>query len=79
MKSKVSMINTMDKEIIHSTQKWGLPLARVAIFIVYFWFGILKLLGFSPANPLVDALLKQTLPFVTFDTFIIALGDMKYL
>ncbi len=79
MKVKLNMVNNMDKGIIHSTQKWGLPLARIAIFIVYFWFGIIKLWGLSPANPLVDALLQQTLPFMTFNTFIIILGAYKML
>ncbi len=74
MKVKLNMVNSFDKEIIHSTQRWGLPLARIAIFIVYFWFGALKLFGFSPANPLVDALLQQTLPFMSFNVFIVILG-----
>ncbi len=73
MKVKLNIFD-MDKSVIHSTQKWGLPLARIAIFIVYFWFGVLKLWNLSPANPLVDALLQQTLPFMTFHTFIMVLG-----
>ncbi len=56
-----------------------MPLARVAIFTVYFWFGILKLFNYSPANPLVDALLRQTLPFITFDVFIMILGVYEIL
>jgi uncharacterized membrane protein YkgB len=79
MKIKLNNINTVDKEIIHSTQRWGMPLARVAIFTVYFWFGILKLFNYSPANPLVDALLRQTLPFITFDVFIMILGVYEIL
>lgn len=74
MKNKMNMVSNIDKEIIHTTQRWGLPLARIAIFVVYFWFGALKLFGQSPANPLVDALLQQTLPFMTFGTFIVILG-----
>lgn len=48
--------------------------ARVALFVVYFWFGILKTFGASPANALVANLLEHTLPFVPFDSFIVALG-----
>lgn len=50
------------------------PLARTAILVVYGWFGALKLVDASPANPLVRALLERTLPFVRFESFIIFLG-----
>lgn len=51
--------------------------ARWAIFIVYFWFGALKVFGESPANGLVAALLARTLPFVTFDQFIVSFGLLE--
>jgi uncharacterized membrane protein YkgB len=50
------------------------PLARVAILVVYTWFGVLKLFDASPANPLVSQLLERTLPFISFERFIICLG-----
>lgn len=49
----------------------AVPFIRVALFVVYFWFGILKILGTSPANPLVADLLEKTLPFLTFEQFIV--------
>lgn len=51
-----------------------LTLSRVSIFIIYFWFGFLKLFDASPANPLVESLLSKTLPFVSFNQFIVFLG-----
>jgi hypothetical protein len=45
--------------------------SRISLFVVYFWFGILKIIGTSPANPMVESLQHQTLPFMTFGTFII--------
>lgn len=39
-------------------------IARFALFVVFFWFGILKLIGVSPATPLVLALLAKTLPMI---------------
>ncbi|MBP9701601.1 MAG: hypothetical protein KBD47_01305 [Candidatus Pacebacteria bacterium] len=39
-------------------------MARFALFVVFFWFGVLKLLGVSPASALVLALLGKTLPFI---------------
>ena len=52
----------------------SLTLSRIAIFVIYFWFGFLKLIDSSPANPLVKSLLNKTLPFIGFDQFIIFLG-----
>jgi uncharacterized membrane protein YkgB len=57
-----------------SCRKLGVPLARAAILVVYAWFGILKVFGASPANPLVQALLERTLPFISFERFILFLG-----
>ncbi|MDP3793296.1 MAG: hypothetical protein Q8R07_00925 [Candidatus Uhrbacteria bacterium] len=48
------------------------PLARAAIFVVYFWFGLLKLLGVSPAGPLVQELFQKTVWFVSFPAFYIS-------
>lgn len=44
-------------------------MARTAIFIVYFWFGALKLIGASPAGPLVLALFDKTIGFMPFTLF----------
>ncbi len=60
-----------DQKVIMFCQKAAGPLARFALFVVYFWFGILKLLDVSPANPLVMDLQQKTLPFLSFHTFII--------
>lgn len=45
--------------------------SRAALFVVYFWFGILKILDTSPANPLVMQLQQKTLPFLSFHEFIV--------
>ena len=36
-------------------------MARLALFIVFFWFGSLKLLGQSPASPLAETLTAKTI------------------
>jgi len=46
-------------------------LARVALFVVYFWFGVLKLAGVSSAGPLVTALWQKTIPFIPLDVFMV--------
>ena len=49
--------------------------ARVSLFIIYFWFGSLKLLGTSPAEFLVHELFNITLYHLTnFKTFTICFG-----
>ena len=62
-------IHTTDARLIGFFKRWSLPAARVGLFIVYFWFGILKLLGLSPAGPLVGALFERTIHFMPFGTF----------
>lgn len=60
-------------------QSLGLLLARASLFIVFFWFGALKVLAVSPANGLVAALLARTLPFFTFNQFIVGFGLFEML
>lgn len=56
----------------HTNTFW---FARISLFIIYFWFGLLKVLGTSPANPLVEELMNTMLPsFITFDVFIVLFG-----
>ena len=66
-------IESFDLKVIHFMKKFSLPMARWAIFIVYFWFGILKVFQLSPANPLVAELLQKTL-HTPFNIFIVLLG-----
>jgi len=65
------IIRKFDSGIINCIKKLEVPFARTAIFIVYFWFGILKLIGLSPAGPLVQALFQNTIGFMSFPTFYI--------
>jgi len=51
-----------------------LTFARWALFLVYFWFGVLKIFSVSPASPLVSALLEKALPGVPMSFFGPAFG-----
>lgn len=64
-------LNKFDYWFIHLLRRLSIPFARVALLVVFFWFGILKIIGTSPANPMVADLLQNTMPFVTWETFII--------
>jgi uncharacterized membrane protein YkgB len=67
-------IQKLDATIMRDVKKSALPMARIALFIVFFWFGALKVMNISPADPLVAALLENTLPVVSFDSFRIFFG-----
>ena len=73
------LFENLDAGIISFLKRIGFPVARLAIFIVFFWFGFLKVLGLSPANSLVSSLLEKTLSFISFDTFIILFGIYEML
>lgn len=55
-------------------QQTSILLSRTALFLIYFWFGLLKVLGQSPASDMVQHLLDKTMPFVPFSTFIVLFG-----
>lgn len=67
-------LQTIDLKVIRFFQKVSMPTARFGLFVVFFWFGILKVLGLSPASGLVQRLFEQTIPYMSFDTFLIAFG-----
>ncbi len=62
-------IEQFDARLIAWLRSLEGPLSRLAIFLVYFWFGALKLLDVSPAGSLVRSLFDQTIPFVSFNSF----------
>lgn len=49
-------IERWDEQMIKFFWKNSNMTARWALFIIFFWFGILKVFGVSPAGPLVTAL-----------------------
>ncbi len=52
---------------------------RLALFVVFFWFGILKVLSQSPAEALVQNLFEHTISFMEFPTFLILFGAIEML
>ena len=53
-------IKNVDLKVINWLRVAFLPMARIAIFIIYFWFGILKLFDLSPAGSIAYALVNKT-------------------
>ncbi len=54
-------------------------LSRAALFVIYFWFGLLKVIGLSPASEMVERLLSITMPFMPFSSFIVLFGLFEML
>lgn len=67
-------LRKIDIEFINFAKRISVPFARLSIFVIFFWFGILKVLGFSPASGLVKDLLVRTLPFIQPDQFVVLFG-----
>ncbi len=63
------LIEKFDMYVLGFFRRVEMPLARMSLFVVYFWFGALKLIGMSPAAPLVQELYLQTVSFMPFPTF----------
>lgn len=67
-------IEEMDRDIIHFFRKISDPMARFGLFVVFFWFGALKVFDLSPASELVHELFNMTIPFISFSIFIVLFG-----
>lgn len=61
----------IDHYIIRILRKAFAPFARISLFVVYTWFGILKIIGVSPAGDMVHRLFDATISFMSFETFYI--------
>ncbi len=72
-------LRTFDKELIQIFKKISVPVARFGLFVIFFWFGILKVFGLSPASELVQQLFAETIPFMSFDAFLISFGIFECL
>jgi len=71
------VVHRIDDAVIAAMRRWSFPLSRFALFVVYFWFGILKVLGHSPASVMVAELQMKTLPFLSTDSFLILFGLLE--
>jgi uncharacterized membrane protein YkgB len=72
-------IEHWDEKIISFFRTTYIPLARIALFVVFFWFGIIKLTGLSPASPLAEALTAKTVGLHYFDVLFRGLSVIECL
>lgn len=68
-------IEKSDKKIISFFRGSHLLIARLSLFVVFFGFGFIKLIGLSEATPLAAALTEKTVGLQYFDAlfFVLAL------
>lgn len=67
----------LDLRIIAFFNRTAIPVARIALFVVFFWFGIIKLLGLSPAGPLAEALTARTVGSELFTPLFISIALLE--
>ena len=72
-------IRKIDVELINFFRKVSVPVARFGLFVVFFWFGYLKIVGLSPASELVQQLFERTITWMPFSTFLILFGAFECL
>lgn len=71
----------IDTKLIRFFQKIAEPALRAGLFVVFFWFGALKVFGVSPAEPLIGELFYTMLLhlLLPLDVFIVLFGFFECL
>jgi uncharacterized membrane protein YkgB len=69
----------LDKKIVYFLRKFWEPVSRISLFIIFFYFGLLKVLNLSPATPLVEELFQKTINFLSFNFFLKFFGFFEML
>jgi uncharacterized membrane protein YkgB len=72
-------LEQIDIWIISTAQRLYIPVARFAFFVIFFYFGFLKIVGLSPASPLAEALTAKTIGMQYFDTSFLILAVIECL
>ena len=72
-------LQKFDKKFISFSKRWFNPLARGALFVIFFYFGLLKLLGLSPAEGLAATLVTKTVGAAYFQQLFMALAVFECL
>jgi uncharacterized membrane protein YkgB len=78
IKQKIDILH-LDLKVIQFFNKIHIPVARISIFIVFFWFGFIKLVGLSPASPLAEALTAKTIGMQYFEPLFLILSLVECL
>jgi uncharacterized membrane protein YkgB len=68
-----SRVDALDRRIAGFMRSWGVPALRWSLATIFVWFGILKPLGMSPAEPLVLATVEW-MPLLTPHQWLALIG-----
>jgi uncharacterized membrane protein YkgB len=63
-------LDALDSRIAGWMERWGVTVLRIALGVVFVWFGALKVIGKSP----VDELVRETAYFLPGDFVVLAIG-----
>ena len=66
-------LDDMDRSISTFMRRWGIFALRISLGIIFIWFGVLKPLGLSPAEPLVIATVRW-LPLFDAEVWVRIIG-----
>lgn len=77
MTQKNRNIQSIDIRVIAFFNKIFIPAARFSLFLIFFWFGLIKLFGTSPASPLAEALTAKTVGIQYYDSLFIILALLE--
>lgn len=64
-----------DQPVLAVLHRWSIPALRVALGLVFVWFGALKVFGVSPITPM----LRETYTFLALPGFTVLLGVWEML
>jgi uncharacterized membrane protein YkgB len=71
----IKSLNRIDQQIAGMMEKYGVLLLRISLGVIFFWFGLLKLIGVSEANELAT----RTVYWIRPDVFIPILAGWEML
>ncbi|HKL29818.1 MAG TPA: hypothetical protein VJ898_11210 [Natrialbaceae archaeon] len=71
----IGEFDRIDRKISATMARFGMPIVRIGIGVVFVWFGALKVIGISPAAELVE----ETVYFFPPEVFVPVLGVWEML
>lgn len=66
----IPLVSHLDEIVLAMLQRWSIPVLRVALGLVFIWFGALKAIGASP----VATMIQETFSFLPIHQFLLILG-----
>jgi putative oxidoreductase len=69
------LLSKLDEVLVVVLHRWSIPALRIALGLVFIWFGALKTLGVSP----VVEIIQQSYTFLPIHPFVLILGGWEIL